>query len=132
MTRSVIPANTNDAKHTRKWWPELLSQAAAAQYLGVHRCSLSAAIDAGVFPIEPLAGVLGLSEERPRYRRRELDDWLLAGCPVPWKWEPTALQTMAEAVEERRRQLVALDHEISEKEQRCRELANLIERAERA
>lgn len=56
------------------------------------------------------------------WRRTELIDWYRAGCPEQskWKWTPSQLVTVSEALEIKRRQLRIVEEKLAAKEETLR------------
>ncbi len=50
-----------------------------------------------------------------RWRRRELDDWLAAGCPPRslWRWEPVVAEDLAQRIRRLHRELADLEARVA-------------------
>lgn len=93
---------------------ELLTQQEVYRVLGLGRSKWFQARKAELVPFPVMVS------GAPMWRRRELADWVDAGCPpaADWKWSPTVPVTIDEALRVKSAALARLQREIAELEER--------------
>ena len=92
---------------------ELVSPEQVAQMLGCTKWHVHNLRRRGLIP-QPVK--LGKST---RYRKREIIDWIVAGCPdaSTWTWKPTEPITLDQLISQKKTELSTLQKQINEARQ---------------